>query len=149
MTEKCWLRGCHASFPHSGFYLSASECTVQARKRTEAQGLGLTRSTELAEGGRPGSRPGVTFNLDLVSIGVSSPASTAERRGSAGTPLHIKPNASGRHDQSLANRLKRPCTQSKYSRLRHTYSTYIRNSGVNNRIIIILLLLSDTWTTRI
>lgn len=36
---------------------------------------GLARSTE---GGRPGSRPAVTFNLDLVSIGVSGPTSIEE-----------------------------------------------------------------------
>lgn len=49
------------------------ECTVQFGR---GGGGGLARSTEpAAEGGRPGSRPAVTLNLDLVSIGVSGPAS--------------------------------------------------------------------------
>lgn len=66
--------------------------SVQCAGRERIGGGVLARSSELAEGGRPGSRPAVTFNLDLVSIGVSSPASTVEfvripHRGM--TPSHL------------------------------------------------------------
>lgn len=66
------------------------ECAV-CRPGKDRRGV-LARSSELAEGGRPGSRPAVTFNLDLVSIGVSNPASTVEfvripHRGM--TPSHL------------------------------------------------------------
>lgn len=44
---------------------------------------GVARSTELAEGGRPGSRPAVTFNLDLVSIGAGPPRRSGRRSAEA------------------------------------------------------------------
>lgn len=127
--------GSHAACQHSGGYLSASRVHCAGRERRG--GVGLTRSTELAEGGRPGSRPGVTFNLDLVSIGVSSPASSMELIGAPpGTPLHMYRTRPGATIKA-SNRLKRPCTQSKYSRLRQTHR-YIHNSGVSARIIVAL-----------
>lgn len=49
------------------------EC--MCRSGEEGRG-GLARSTELAKGGRPGSRLAVTLNLDLVSIGVLGPVFT-------------------------------------------------------------------------
>lgn len=62
----------HAACRHSGGYLSA-ESRVQCAGREEERRGGLARSTELAEGGRPGSRPAVPLNLDLVSIGFLGP----------------------------------------------------------------------------
>lgn len=48
------------------------ECIVRVFGKDKG-GCGLARSTELTEGGRPGPRLAVTFNLDLVSIGVAGP----------------------------------------------------------------------------
>lgn len=68
------------------------------RPGEERQG-GLARSTELLKEGRPGSRLAVTFNLDLVSIGVLGPVPRRSGRSSTGArPLNIYPIAPGRND---------------------------------------------------
>lgn len=131
--------GIHATCCHSGGYLSASR--VHCAGREGSGGMDSHARLELVEGGRPGSRPAVTFNLDLVSIGVSNPIISVQlvsiHRDVA--PSHhllvrLRPGATTK----ASNNLKRPCTQSKYSRLRHTYrQTRIFKSGVIARKLIL------------